>query len=186
MSKKWKFEKELNSATKALLTAYLAASYSKTFAVVYTVDNDVFYCDLNTDEIAELARVNGEQLMTQKISKQRVKAYAEKAIKFATVADIELTKQYFPKYRKNEGYIAEFLYRMKVTNESVEEIKRSNNSKGFDKADDTKDGKQIKNINAGATFTSFEYLLTACKEINYEKTSEVEKAIEILKEIYAK
>ena len=186
MSKKWLYEKELNQATQALLTAYLAASYSKTLAVIFTMEDGIYYCDLNNDEIAELARVNGEQLMTQKFCKKRAAYFLPKAVKFATTSDMELVKSYFPKYRKNAGYIAEFLYRLKVTGETVEEIKSSNNSKPFDKGNDTKDGKQLKNIDNGATFTSFNYLLEVCEKNSYEKTDEVKKAIEFLTTIYSK
>lgn len=182
---KWKYEKEIASATKALLAAYLATMHSKTITVIFSVENDVYYCDLNESEIAELTRVNGYQLMTQKISKKRIAAYMPKAVKFATKFDVELTKSYFPEYAENNGYIAEFLYRLKVTNETVSDIKSSNNSKGYDVASDTIDNKQIKNLDKGATFTKFEYLVKACEKANYSEITKVKKAIEFLQTIYA-
>lgn len=183
---KWKYEKELDEATRVLLTAYLATSHSDTITVIYTVEDKLYYHDLTENELIELTRVNGEKLMTQAISKARAKSYSKNAVQFATIADVETTKSYFPEYAKNAGYIAEFLYRIKVTNETVEDVKKSNKSISYAKGSDTTDGKQIKNIDKGATFTKFEHLLENCEKISYEKTEDVKKAIEFLTTIYNK
>lgn len=182
--KKWKFEKEIANATEIITNAYKSLSHSKTITVIFTLDNDVYYHDLTDSEINEIARLNGkEKLSTQTATKKRINNYINNSVKFATTNDIENLKKDFPKY--NNGYISEFLYRIKITNETVNEIKHTNNSKGFDIASDTKDNKQIKNIDNGATFTTLEYLLKAAKRKNLESLESLEKAIEILNTIYS-
>lgn len=184
--KKWKFEKELNESTKILLTAYLATMHSKVITAVYTYDNNVYAYDLTESDLNDLTTVTAEKLQINALGKKRIEKVLEKSKAIATTNDFEEIKNLFTNYKKNNGYIAEFLYRIKVNNESVEQIKKSNNSKGYDVASDTKDNRQIKNLNEKATYTSLEYLLTVCKKVNYKDTDKVENAIAILKKIYEK
>ena len=181
---KWKYAKELNEATRTLLMAYLATSHSNTITAIYTVEDKLYYHDLTIEELLELTRVNGCKLMTQKISNARIKAYSKNAVQFATVTDVETVKAYFPEYAKNSGYIAEFLYRIKVTNESIEEVKKANKSISYAEGSDTTDGKQLKSLDSGATFTKFTHLLENCEKISYKKIEDVKKAIDFLVSIY--
>ena len=182
--KKWKYEKEIAIATEILLNAYKTLSHSKTITVIFTVNNDIYYHDLSDNELTEIARLNSNiKLSTQTATKKRINKYLENAVKFATIADLQEIKNSFPKY--NNGYLSEFLYRIKVTNETIENIKHSNNSKSFDNASDTNDNKQLKNIDNGATFTTLEYLLKAAKQKALDNITEIENAIEMLNKIYS-
>ena len=182
MSKSWKFGNEINKSVETLVTAYLATTHSTTFTIVYTDNNKLYSADLSTDEIYKLARTNGEKLMTHTATKQRIAEYSKKAIEFGTVEEINELAKAFPK--ANGGYLAEFLYRIKLTGETIETIKHSNNSKGYDVGSDTNDGRQIKCIDKGATFTSFKYLAEVCEKRNYNKLNEVKEAINTLYRIY--
>lgn len=181
--KKWKYENEIKNATTTLLNAYKALSHSKTITVIFTVGESLFYHDLTDEELSEITRLNGkDKLSTQTATKKRTLEYLANSVKFADVNYLNELKTYFPQY--NNGYISEFAYRIKVTHETIDNIKNSDNSKPFDKASDTKDGKQIKNIDNGATFTKIEYLLKVAKEKNLETLSEIENAVETLNKIY--
>ena len=180
--KKWKFDKELTNCKEILLTAYLATMHSDTITVIYTNENKLYYHDCTRAEIAELARLTDRALAMQAISKKRLASYKENSIAFAELAELtELTKDF---KNVNNGWLAEYLYRIKVNGENINDIKKANNSKGYDIASDTKDNKQIKNIDKGATFTKYDYLLKACKKANYEKLADVENAIATLNVIY--
>lgn len=182
--KSWKFATEINASVKTLINAYLATMHSTTITIVFENDNKVYYHDLTIDEILEIVRTNGKKLMTQKLTKARLEKYLENAVEFATTADIENIKNLFPNYADNNGYISEFVYRIKVTNENVTEITKSNKSTAYDKASDTKDDKQIKDITNGATFTSLEYLLKVCTKRKVNNLNEIENAIATLNRIY--
>lgn len=182
--KSWKFATEINASVKTLILAYLATMHSTTITIVFENNNKVYYHDLTTDEILEIVRTNGKKLMTQKLTKSRLEKFLENSVEFATTADIENTKNLFPNYATNNGYISEFVYRMIVTNENANEITKSNKSIAYDKASDTKDNKQIKDITNGATFTSFEYLLKVCEKKKVNNLNEIKNAIETLNRIY--
>lgn len=184
--KKWTYENEINESTKTLLNAYLATMHSKTITATFTYNETVYAYDLTENDINELTTVTVDKLQINSLGKKRIEKILNKATAIATTNDINEMKKAFPKYAKNAGYIAEFVYRTKINGETIDEIKHNNNSKGYDKASDTKDNRQLKNLDTKATYTSFEYLLTVCKRTNYTKTNEVEKAIETLKTIYAK
>lgn len=183
--KKWKYENEIKNATAILLKAYLDTMHSKTITVVFTNENDVYYYDLTKNDLTDLARVNNEKLMTQSLTKKRLAKYLENAVKFATIGDINEMRKNFPKYAKNNGYIAEFVYRYKKTNETIEEIKKSNKSIAYDLESDTKDGKQIKEITNGATFTTFAYILKVAREKKIDYINEIENAVDTLTKIYS-
>lgn len=183
--KKWKYENEIKNATATLLKAYLDTMHSKTITIVFTNGNDVYYYDLTANDLNDLARVNNEKLMTQTLTKKRLAKYLENAVKFATINDIDEIKRNFPRYASNNGYIAEFVYRYKKTNETIDEIKKSNKSIAYDLESDTKDEKQIKEITNGATFTTFAYILKVVKEKKIDYISEVENAINTLTKIYS-
>jgi hypothetical protein len=180
--KKWKYEAILNACLNTILDAYCATMHSTTVTVVYTVDNKLLACDLDNAEVKELARLTDRALATQAISKKRIASYSTKAKIFADATEIDNLKADFPNY--NNGYLAEFLYRIKVNGEKAEDIKKSDKSLGYDIASDTKDGRQIKFIDKGATFTQYEYLLKACIRKNYNVKA-VEEAINTIKSIYA-
>lgn len=180
--KKWKYDKELTNCKAVLLSAYLATMHSKTITVIFTNDNKLYYHDCTIAEITELARLTDRALSMQAISKKRLASYINNSIAFAELAELtELAKDF---EKVNNGWLAEYLYRIKVNNESVNDIKKANNSKGYDIASDTKDGKQIKNIDKGATFTKYEYLLKACERANYKELENVKQAIATLNTIY--
>lgn len=180
--KKWKFEKEITESTKTLLTAYLATMHSVAITAIYTYNNDVYAYDLTESDTNELATVTAEKIQINSLGKKRIEKILNKSEKFATVEQLEKIREYFPKY--NNGYISEFAYRIIKNGESIEEIKHSNNSKGFDIASDTKDNKQIKNLDSKATFTTYEYLIKACNRKGYKDIEKVINAIATLKEIY--
>ena len=179
---KWKYEAILNTCKNILVEAYLNTMHSKNITVIYSVEDKLYYHVLTLAEIAEIARIKPNALGMQAISKKRVKTYAENAIEFASVNEMESLKAEFADF--NKGWLAEFLYRIKINGESIEEIKTANNSKGFDIASDTKDGIQIKFIDNGATFTEFEYLEKVCERRNYNKLNEVKEAVKQITEIY--
>jgi hypothetical protein len=156
--------------------------HSTTITVIYTVDKKLLSYDLNSTEIKELARLTDRALATQAISKKRIASYSTKAKIFADAAEIDNLKADFPNY--NNGYLAEFLYRIKVNGETVEDIKKSDKSIAYDIASDTKDNKQIKFIDKGATFTQYDYLLKACNRKSFNVKA-VEEAINTVKSIYA-
>ena len=183
--KKWKYENEIKNATAILLKAYLETMHSDKITVVFTNENDVYYYDLTANDLTDLARVNNNKLMTQSLTKKRLAKYIENAVKFATITDIDEIKKEFPRYASNNGYIAEFVYRYKKTNETIDEIKKSNKSIAYDLESDTRDNKQIKEITNGATFTTFAYLLKVVKEKKIDYINEVENAINILTKIYS-
>jgi hypothetical protein len=183
--KKWKYENEIKNATTTLLNAYLATMHSETITIVFTYNDDVYAYDLTTNDLNDLARVNNNKLMTQSLTKKRLEKYLATAEKFATINDINEIKNAFPKYAKNNGYIAEFVYRYKKTNETIEQIKKSNKSIAYDKASDTTNNKQIKEISNGATFTTFEYLLKVAENKNLNNINEIKNAIETLTRIYS-
>lgn len=184
--KKWKYEKEIAESTKTLLTAYLDTMHSAVITAIFFYDNDVYFYDLTASDINDLTTVTAESLQMNALGKKRIEKIIDKSVKFATVNDFEQLKEIYPSYRRNNGYLAEFLYRMKVNNESIEEIKHSNNSKGYDIASDTKDNRQIKNLNGKATYTDLSYILEVCEKVNYKDTEKVRNSIEILKKIYNK
>lgn len=184
--KKWKFEKEIAESTKILLNAYLATMHSTVITAIFFNDEKVYFYDLTTNDLNDLTTVTAEKLQIKNLGKQRIEKILEKSTEFATVAEYEKLKEIFPNYKKNDGYLAEFLFRIKVNHESVEEIKKSDNSKSYDKASDTKDNRQIKNLNGKASYTTNEYILNVCRKVNYIDTEKVEKAVETLKEIYKK
>ena len=183
---KWKFDKEITEATEILLTAYLATMHSAVITAIFFYNDDVYSYDLTESDINELTTVTAESLQINALGKKRIEKIVDKSTKFATVNDFEQLKEIFPSYRRNNGYLAEFLYRMKVNNESVEEIKHSNNSKGYDKASDTKDNRQIKNLNNKASYTDLSYILEVCEKVNYKDTEKVRNSIDTLKKIYNK
>lgn len=183
--KKWKYENEIKNATATLLKAYLETMHSKTITIVFTNENDVYYYDLTENDITDLARVNNEKLMTQSLTKKRLAKYLENAVKFATVSDIDEIKKNFPKYANNNGYIAEFVYRYKKTNETIDEIKKSNKSIAYDLESDTRDNKQIKEITNGATFSTFAYILKVAREKKIDYINEIENAVNTLTKIYS-
>ena len=183
--KKWKYENEIKTATATLLKAYLDTMHSKTITVVFTNENDVYYYDLTENDLTDLARVNNEKLMTQSLTKKRLAKYLENAVKFATINDIDEIKRNFPRYANNNGYIAEFVYRYKKTNETIDEIKKSNKSIAYDLESDTRDNKQIKEITSGATFTTFAYILKAAREKKIDYINEIENAVNTLTKIYS-
>lgn len=183
--KKWKYENEIKNATATLLKAYLDTMHSKTITIVFTNENDVYYYDLTENDITDLARVNNEKLMTQSLTKKRLAKYLENAVKFATINDIDEIKRNFPKYAKNNGYIAEFVYRYKKTNETIDEIKKSNKSIAYDLESDTRDNKQIKEITNGATFSTFAYILKVAREKKIDYINEIENAVNTLTKIYS-
>lgn len=182
--KKWTYEKELANCTKTLVNAYLATMHSDVITAIYTYNDDVYAYDLTINDIESLATVTAEKLQINALGKKRIEKVLENSEKFSTVEQMtELEKEFT---KQNKGYIAEFLYRIVKNNETIEQIKKSNNSKGYDVASDTKDNKQLKNLNNKATFTSYEYLLKVCEKKSYNDIENVKKAIEQLKEIYAK
>ena len=183
--KKWKYENEIKNATATLLKAYLDTMHSKTITVVFTNENDVYYYDLTENDLNDLTRVNNEKLMTQSLTKKRLAKYLENAVKFATINDIDEIKKNFPKYASNNGYIAEFVYRYKKTNETIDEIKKSNKSIAYDLESDTRDNKQIKEITNGATFTTFAYILKVAREKKIDYINEIENAVNTLTKIYS-
>ena len=183
--KKWKYENEIKTATATLLKAYLDTMHSKTITVVFTNENDVYYYDLTENDLTDLARVNNEKLMTQSLTKKRLAKYLENAVKFATINDIDEIKRNFPRYANNNGYIAEFVYRYKKTNETIDEIKKSNKSIAYDLESDTRDNKQIKEITNGATFTTFAYILKVAREKKIDYINEIENAVNTLTKIYS-
>lgn len=184
--KKWLFEKELNEIKEILIKAYLLTSHSKTITIIYTDNEKVYYYDLTKSDIYEMTTLKNDALSIKQIGKKTIEKIKSKSIEFANANDIENTKNLFPNYSKNFGYIAEFTYRMKVTNETEKEIKSTNNSKSYDIASDTKDNKQLKAIDNGATFTKVDYILKVAKQKNLDNINEIEKAINKLKEIYKK
>ena len=184
--KKWTYENEINESTKTLLNAYLATMHSKTITATFTYNEIVYAYDLTENDINELTTVTVDKLQINSLGKKRIEKILNKSTAIATTDDINEMKKAFPKYAKNSGYIAEFVYRTKVNGETIDDIKHSNNSKGYDKASDTKDNKQLKNLDTKATYTSFEYLLTVCKRTNYNNITAVENAIATLKKIYTK
>lgn len=183
---KWTYEKELAECTETLLNAYLATMHSAVITAIFFYDNDVYFYDLTTNDINDLTTVTAESLQMNSLGKKRIEKIIDKSVKFATVNDFEEMKNIFPSYRRNNGYLAEFLFRIKVNNESVEEIKHSNNSKGYDKASDTKDNRQIKNLNGKASYTELKHLLKVCEKVNYKDTEKVRNSIDTLKKIYNK
>lgn len=182
--KSWRYEAILNACFNTLLDAYCATMHSDMITVIYTVDNKLMICDLSDEDVRELARLTDRALATQAICKKRIISYSKKAKIFADVTELEALKADFPSYSRNNGYLAEFLYRIKVNGEAVEDIKKSDKSVGYDIASDTKDGRQIKFIDKGATFTQYDHLLKACIRKNYNVKA-VEEAINTIKSIYA-
>ena len=182
--KKWTYENEIKTSVKTLVTAYLATMHSTVITVTYTYNEKIYAYDLTENDINELSTATKTAIQINGLGKKRIEKIINKSTEIATTNDFEEMKILFPNYKKNAGYLAEFLYRIKVNGETVNEIKHSNNSKGYDKASDTKDNRQLKNLDGKATFTSFEYLLTVCKKVNYEKINDVENAIATLDRIY--
>lgn len=180
--KKWKFEKEITESTKTLLTAYLATMHSVVITAIFTYNDDIYTYDLTESDINELTTVTAEKIQINSLGKKRIEKILDKSEKFTTVEQLEKIRENFPKY--NNGYISEFAYRIIKNGESIEEIKHSNNSKGYDIASDTKDNKQIKNLDSKATFTSYDYLIKVCKRKGYKDIEKVINAINTLKEIY--
>lgn len=182
--KKWTYEKEIKESTKILLTAYLTLMHSKTITATFTYNEKMYAYDLTENDINELVTATKDKLQINGLGKKRIEKIINNSIEIATTNEINEIKKLFPNYSKNNGYIAEFVYRMKVNGETENEIKSTNNSKPFDKASDTKDNKQIKNLDGKATFTSYEYLLTVCKRNGYNNIKDVENAIATLNRIY--
>ena len=183
---KWKFEKELAEITTILLNTYLTLSHSTVITVMFTDNNNIYAHDLTTEELNDLIRLDGkEKLALNNIGKARVKKYITNSTIIATTNDMEEMKNTFPKYARNNGYIAEFVYRNKINGETIEEIRKSNKSKPFDKASDTKDNRQLKMIDKGASMTDITYLLETAKAKRLDNITEIEKAIETLNKIYA-
>ena len=183
---KWTYEKELAECTEILLNAYLNTMHSAVITAIFFYNDDVYSYDLTESDINELTTVTAESLQMNALGKKRIEKIVNKSTKFATVNDFEQLKEIFPSYRRNNGYIAEFLFRIKVNNESVEEIKHSNNSKSYAKASDTKDNRQLKNLNGKASYTELKHLLEVCEKVNYKDTEKVRNSIEMLKKIYNK
>ena len=180
--KKWKFEKEITESTKTLLTAYLATMHSTVITAVYTYNDIVYAYDLNENDLETLATLTAEKMQINALGKKRIEKILEKSEKVTTTEKITEISKHFEKY--NNGYITEFAYRIIKNNETISDIKHSNNSKGFDVASDTKDNRQIKNLDNKATFTTYDYLIKACKRKGYKDIDKVEKAIETIREIY--
>lgn len=182
--KKWTYEKEINESTKILLTAYLNLMHSTTITATFTYNDTMYAYDLTENDINELTTTTKDKLQINGLGKKRIEKIINKSREIATTNEINEIKNLFPNYSKNNGYIAEFVYRIKVNGENENEIKKSNNSKAFDKASDTKDNKQLKNLDTKATFTTYEYLLKVCEKRNYNKINDVKNAIDTLNRIY--
>ena len=181
--KKWKYENEIKNATAILLTAYLATMHSDVITAIYTYNNDVYAYDLTTTDLENLATATKDKLQINALGKKRIEKVLDNSEKFSTVEQMtELEKQFT---KQNKGYLAEFLYRIVKNGETTEQIKKSNNSKGYDVASDTKDNKQLKNLDNKATFTTYEYLLKVCEKKNYKNIDNVRKAINDLAIIYS-
>ena len=181
---KWTYENEMNACTKILLNAYLATMHSEVITAIYTYENDVYAYDMTENDLYDLATVTRDKLQIKSLGKKRIEKILEKSEKFSTVEKMENLKNDFTK--QNNGYIAEFLYRIEKNGETVENIKHSNNSKGYDLASDTRDNKQLKNLNDKATFTTYKYLIKASERKNYNDIENVKNAVKTLEMIFSK
>jgi hypothetical protein len=181
---KWKFDKEMTIAKNVLLNAYLETMHSDVITAIFTHNDNVYAYNLTTNDLFDLVTVTSDKLQINALGKKRVEKIINKSEKFSTVEKMDNLAKEFD--GKNKGYVAEFLYRIEKNGETIEEIKHSNNSKGYEVASDTKDNRQLKNLNGKATFTSYSHIYDVCVKQNYKDIENVKSAIDTLKEIFSK
>ena len=181
--KKWKFEKELATAKSAFISAYLATTAAEKTAIVFDDGINYYYRDLTRAEEIAFCRMDTKSIKLNSLTKKVRATLNINAVKICTVEEAE---DFFKNFENiNHGYLCEFLYRFFVTRENLKEIKALRADIPYYLTPDTKDGKQIKNIDKGATYTDFKTIVKALKFKGMDSTG-IEKQIEIINTIYSK
>lgn len=191
-------QKQIDDSIAICLDYYLKSTHSeKTIALISFLSDDFVEAELTKTDLFKLVRLTKEaskrggklKIALNGIGKKHYAEIAKRAKFFCKQSEIDDLKAEFS---HNEGYLAEFLYRIKQ-GEKIENIKSSNNSVSYSKGSDTKDGKQIKMFKTfvkdgqmkinGASLATLEKILESCKEQGID-TSELIKAIETLEALY--
>lgn len=200
MIRKASEQKAIDNSVKICLAYYLKSMHStKVVALISYLSDDFVEAELTENDLFKLVRITREssarggklKIALNGIGKKSYEEISKRSKFFCKQTEIDDLKAEF---KGNDGYIAEFLYRIKQ-GEKIEDIKKSNNSVSYDHGSDTLDGKQVKMFKTttnngkmnivGASLVTLEKLEKSCKEQGII-TEELIEAVETLRTIYGR
>jgi hypothetical protein len=198
MIRKVSEQKAIDNSIKICLAYYLKSMHSTEIIALINFDSDEYVeTTLTENDLLKLVRITREssarggklKIALNGFGKKSYNEISAKTKFFCKQAEIDNLKADF---KQNEGYLIEFLYRIKQ-GEKIEDIKKANNSVSYSTGSDTKDGKQVKMFKTntaekkitGCSLVTLEYLLKSCKEQGII-TEELIEAVETLRTIYGR
>lgn len=198
MIRKASEQKAIDNSTKICLAYYLKSMHSTEIIALISFDSDDYVeATLTEKELYKLVRITRESTARGGKLKIALNGFGKKSYNeisnrtkfFCKQSEIDDLRKEF---KQNDGYLTEFLYRIKQ-GEKIEDIKKANNSISYSMGSDTKDGKQVKMFKTntaekkitGCSLVTLEYLLKTCEKQGII-TEELIEAVETLRTIYGR